>query len=99
MNRSDYQQIIEEIKGEATLALLQQAGPINTRALLEQLSKLGEQSEDPDRRRYVVLAMSEVRESLAEGNRNQRNNSGFNDAESAHHHYANPHQSGSRQKH
>jgi hypothetical protein len=99
MNRSDYQHIIDEIIGEATLALLQQAGPINTRALLEQLNMLGEQSDDPDRRHYVALAICEVRESLAEGNQKQRKGSEFTDAESVHRHYANPHQSGSSQKH
>ncbi|ORM67363.1 hypothetical protein [Pantoea rwandensis] len=99
MNRSDYQQIIDEIIGEATLALLQQAGPINTRALLEQLSQLGEKSEDPDRRHFVALAIKEVRESLAEGSNRQRKNSGVAEAESAHRHYINPLQSGSRQKH
>ena len=99
MNRSDYQQIIDEIIGEATLALLQQAGPINTRALLEQLSLLGEQSDDPDRRHHVALAINEVRESLAEGSRRPRKESGFTDADTVHRHYVSSQQSGSRQKH
>jgi hypothetical protein len=35
MNRIEHQKLIDEIIGEATLALLLQAGPVNTQALID----------------------------------------------------------------
>ncbi|KHJ67161.1 hypothetical protein QU24_15665 [Pantoea rodasii] len=65
MNRSDLQKIIDEIIGEATLALLIKAGPISNIALINQLKVMQEQAEQETRRQHIALAIKEVNECIA----------------------------------
>ncbi len=67
MNRSEHQQIIDEIIGEAALTLLQQSGPVNSQALIDQLQSMKEQSADNARREAVAAAIVEVRNSISAG--------------------------------
>ncbi len=67
MNRSEHQQLIDEIIGEAALTLLQQAGPVNTQALLDQLQRMKDQSAEPTRCEAVAAAINEVRNSHLAG--------------------------------
>ncbi|WP_017348924.1 hypothetical protein [Pantoea sp. A4] len=64
MSRSHPQQRIDEIIGEAALALLQQAGPVTLRALVAQLQTMHKLAEDSARRNDVMLALREVRMSI-----------------------------------
>lgn len=61
MNKRYEQQIIDEIIGEATLALLQNAGPVTLRALIAQLQNMETLAETADRRKAILLALKEVR--------------------------------------
>lgn len=65
MNRSDLQKLIDEIIGEATLALLIKAGPISNIALINQLKVMQEQAEQDTRRQHIALAIKEVNECIA----------------------------------
>lgn len=68
MNRSYEQQRIDEIIGEAALALLQQAGPVTLRALVVQLQNMEKLAETSDRRKDILLALQEVRMSVKSAN-------------------------------
>ncbi|PJZ05978.1 hypothetical protein PRCB_04425 [Pantoea rodasii] len=67
MNNIERQQLIDEILGEATLTLLQKAGPISFRALLEQLQSMKDISNNPERQELLALTIAEVRKSVIEG--------------------------------
>ncbi|NIF23943.1 hypothetical protein [Candidatus Pantoea multigeneris] len=68
MNRRYEQQRIDEIIGEAALALLQQAGPVTLRALVAQLQNMEKLANTSDRRKDIVLAINEVRMSAKSAN-------------------------------
>jgi hypothetical protein len=67
MNRIEHQKLIDEIIGEATLALLLQAGPVNTQALIDQLMLMKERSTDDNQRDAVTAAITDVRNSISAG--------------------------------
>lgn len=97
MNRSEHQQLVDEILGEATLVLLQRAGPVSFRALIEQLQVMEDQSDDADRRQLIAQTIVEVRKSIAEGERvKQQRAEAIN---SVQHLYTNSHHSGNNRKH
>jgi len=97
MNRSERQQLVDEILGEATLVLLQRAGPVSFRALIEQLQVMEDQSDDTYRRQLIAQTIVEVRKSIAEGERvKQQRAEGIN---SVQHLYSDSHHSGNNRKH
>ncbi|MBK0097419.1 hypothetical protein IBT49_15650 [Erwinia sp. S63] len=97
MNRSERQQFIDEIIGEATKVLLQRAGPVSFRALIEQLQVMEDQSDDTDRQQMIAQTIVEVRKSIAEGERvKQQRAEGIN---SVRHLYTDSHHSGNNRKH
>ncbi|MDF7631311.1 hypothetical protein PUG46_18825 [Erwiniaceae bacterium L1_55_4] len=97
MNRSEHQQLVDEILGEATLVLLQRAGPVSFRALIEQLQVMEDQSDDADRRQLIAQTIVEVRKNIAEGERaKQQRAEGLN---SVQHLYTDSHHSGNNRKH
>lgn len=97
MNRSERQQLVDEILGEATLVLLQRAGPVSFRALIEQLQVMEDQSDDTYRRQLIAQTIVEVRKSIAEGERvKQQRVEGIN---SVQHLYSDSHHSGNNRKH
>lgn len=67
MNRSEHQKIIDEIIGEAALALLQRTGPVNTQALMDQLMLMKQQSSNDEQRAAITGAITEVRNSISAG--------------------------------
>lgn len=67
MNRSEHQKIIDEIIGEAALALLQRTGPVNTQALMDQLLLMKQQSSDEEQRAAISAAITDVRNSISAG--------------------------------
>ncbi|XXN64713.1 hypothetical protein ACRQ84_03965 [Enterobacter ludwigii] len=67
MNRSEHQKIIDEIIGEAALALLQRTGPVNTQALMDQLMLMKQQSSNDEQRAAITAAITEVRNSISAG--------------------------------
>lgn len=69
MNRSENQQVIDEIIGEAALMLLQRAGPINSQALIEQLKVMQAQATEDSHRAAIAAAIGEVRASISAGNK------------------------------
>ncbi|MCE0490700.1 hypothetical protein LU196_11645 [Pantoea sp. Mb-10] len=67
MNQDEKQKLIDEIIGEATLALLERAGPVNTSALIEQLNAMHTQASDETQREAISAAIKEVHHSLSSG--------------------------------
>lgn len=67
MNSSNQQQAIDEIIGEAALALMQQGGPVNLRALIVQLNEMQLVADEAERGALITLALAKIRESQAEG--------------------------------
>lgn len=67
MNRSNQQQAIDEIIGEAAFALLQDGGAINLRALIVQLNEMQRSADDVQRQTLILLALAEIRQSRKEG--------------------------------
>ncbi|MDI9219370.1 hypothetical protein QMZ30_00485 [Pantoea sp. EA-12] len=96
MNRSDLQKIIDEIIGEATLALLIKAGPISNIALINQLKFMQEQAEQDTRRQHIGFAIKEVNECIAA---NQRENSNSSNDDSVVYLFPVNHGAGNQRKH
>ncbi|WP_058973570.1 hypothetical protein [Type-D symbiont of Plautia stali] len=96
MNRSDLQKIIDEIIGEATLALLIKAGPISNIALINKLKVMQEQAEQDTRRQHIALAIKEVNECIAA---NQGDKSNTNADDSVVYLFPDNHGAGNQRKH
>ncbi|KNC13254.1 hypothetical protein AC790_11530 [Pantoea sp. RIT-PI-b] len=96
MNRSEHQKLIDEIIGEAALVLLQQAGPVNTQALIDQLMRMKEQSSDNHRREAIIAAITDVRASISAGKKRREEQPERDNVLQL---FGNKEQSGSNRKH
>ena len=69
MNSSDLQKIIDELIGEATLALLMNSEPVSSNSLVEQLKWMKEQADEDHHRQHIALAIKEVTGYIADAQR------------------------------
>ena len=71
MNRSEIEQLQDEIIGEAVLSILRENGPINNKAVVARLKAMEASEPDALRREAIARVMEEVSDKLA--NRRGRN--------------------------
>ncbi|ALB64884.1 FIG00554126: hypothetical protein [Cronobacter condimenti 1330] len=70
MNRSEKDQLTDEIIGEAVLSLLREKGPINMRVLIARLRSMETSESDPQRREAIARVITEISASRVSGQRN-----------------------------
>ena len=60
MNRSEIEQLTDELIGEAVLSLLSENGPVNTRALVTRLRAMEAKEADIRRREILGRVIAEI---------------------------------------
>ncbi len=60
MNRSEVEQLTDELIGEAVLSLLSENGPVNTRALVTRLRAMEAKEADSRRREILGRVIAEI---------------------------------------
>ncbi|AHB72552.1 hypothetical protein SMZ82_003940 [Cronobacter malonaticus] len=70
MNRSEKDQLTDEIIGEAVLSLLREKGPINMRVLIARLRSMETSESDPHRREAIARVIAEISATTVSGRRN-----------------------------
>lgn len=70
MNRSETEQLTDEIIGEAVLSLLKEKGPINFKALLSRLRAMEAKEADNQRRKAISSVIAEISARMLAGQRN-----------------------------
>ncbi|EOL8941930.1 hypothetical protein ACM91Y_003443 [Cronobacter dublinensis] len=70
MNRSEKDQLTDEIIGEAVLSLLREKGPINMRVLIARLRSMETSESDPQRREAIACVIAEISTNTVSGRRN-----------------------------
>ncbi|EKY3120239.1 hypothetical protein SMY46_003701 [Cronobacter turicensis] len=70
MNRSEKDQLTDEIIGEAVLSLLREKGPINMRVLIARLRSMETSESDPQRREAIARVIVEITATTVSGRRN-----------------------------
>ncbi|OON41383.1 hypothetical protein BTJ39_05325 [Izhakiella australiensis] len=64
MNRSDDDKLIDKLIGEAVMTLLESEGPVNSRALTDELRRMAAQEQNLMRRESILRATREVKQSI-----------------------------------
>lgn len=70
MNRSEKDQLTDEIIGEAVLSLLREKGPINMRVLIARLRSMETSESDPQRREAIARVITEISSTTVSERRN-----------------------------
>lgn len=65
MNRSEIEQLQDEIIGEAVLSILRENGPINNKAVVVRLKAMESKEPDARKREAIARVIEEVSEKLA----------------------------------
>lgn len=69
MNRSETEQLTDEIIGEAVLSLLREKGPINFKALIARLRAMEASESDGQRRKAITSVIAEISNTMLSGQR------------------------------
>lgn len=77
MNRSEIEQLQDEIIGEAVLSILRENGPINNKAVVVRLQAMEAKEPDARKREAIARVIEEVSDKLA----NRRGQSTEDDSE------------------
>ena len=65
MNRSEIEQLQDEIIGEAVLSILRENGPINNKAVVARLKAMEDREPDARKREAIARVIEEVSDKLA----------------------------------
>lgn len=65
MTGSDADKLIDQLIGEAVLALLQERGPLTSASLVQRLREMKARDKDPRRREILARAIAETADSIS----------------------------------